>query len=417
MDHNNRQAEKLLERYKQGLCTEEEIRLLQETLLEFSDSSQVPDSETITDSRDRVWAKLEEETMHIRKRKLWVSAWGYTAAAVVLLAIAAGVYFMRSEQEPAHDFEPGGNRATLTLADGRKVELSPEQEVIIIGDDEITYSDGSGVLDSRQQTTDSRQQTTDDRQADGKESPMSNVSRLMSLTTPKGGTYQIVLPDGSKVWLNASSTLKYPSRFTGDKREILLEGEGFFEVSQQGGAAFALRSSQTANGKKQIAPFIVRTTDQEVQVLGTTFNVSAYPEDDVVKTTLASGAVKVIALKGSTADQSTNQPINQSVLLAPGEQSTLHKNSRLQKEKTDVNSEISWKNNEFIFNNTSLTDIMRQLERWYDIEVADKESLPDKRFYGQMSRQVNLSQVLEMIHETSKLSFTIEERRLSLRKE
>src|SRR5690606_8903095 len=111
MDHNNQQAEKLLERYKQGLCTEEEIRLLQETLLEFSDSSRVPDNETIADSRDRVWAKFEEGTIPIRKRKLWVSALGYAAAAVVLLAIAAGVYFMRSEQGSAHDFEPGGNRA------------------------------------------------------------------------------------------------------------------------------------------------------------------------------------------------------------------------------------------------------------------------------------------------------------------
>src|SRR5690606_24779225 len=110
----------------------------------------------------------------------------YAAAAVVLLAIAAGVYFMRSEQESAHDFEPGGNRATLTLADGTKVDLSSAQDGIIIGDG-IMYMDGSKILDDRQQTTDNRHNSV-------KESLMSNVSRLMSLTTPKGGTYQIVLP-------------------------------------------------------------------------------------------------------------------------------------------------------------------------------------------------------------------------------
>src|SRR5690606_30339212 len=211
--------------------------------------------------------------------------------------------------QPARDIDPGSNRATLTLADGTKVDLSSAQDGIIVGDGGITYSDGSGILDNRQQTT-----------GNGQTSPMSDVSRLMSLSTPKGGTYQIVLPDGSKVWLNAASTLRYPVRFSGDTRTVFLEGEGFFEVSQQGSSPSGIRPSRTAHSKQQPAPFIVKTRGQETVVLGTAFSISAYPDQEAVKTTLANGSVRVTSLKGITADQSpvTN---HQSLILAPGEQS------------------------------------------------------------------------------------------------
>lgn len=398
MNQNNRQAEKLLERYKQGLCTEEEIRLLHETLLEFTDTGQLPDAATIADSQERVWSRLEKEENRTRRRRPLVIPSGYAAAALVLIAVAIAVYFIPDQQQPARDIDPGSNRATLTLADGRKVELSTEQEVIIIGDGGITYSDGTGVLGPEVGKSESQE----DRPSGSEKRGL--TTQYSVLSTPKGGTYQIVLPDGSKVWLNAASTLRYPVRFSDDTRTVEIEGEAYFSVNS--------RQSSVA-GK---SPFIVKTRGQETVVLGTEFSISAYP-DQVVKTTLASGAVKVTALQGSTADQSpvTN---HQSLILAPGEQSTLHKDGRLRKEKTDVSSDIAWKNNDFIFNNTPLTDIMYQLERWYDVEVMDIHNLPDKRFYGQMSRSVQLSQVLEMIRETSKISFTIEEgRRLRLKKD
>ncbi len=401
MDHNNRQAEKLLERYKQGLCTDEEIRLLHETLLEFTDAGQLPDAATIADSQERIWSRLEKEGNRTRRRRPLLILSGYAAAALVLIAVAIAVYFIQGQQQqPARDIDPGGNRATLTLADGRKVELSTDQEVIVIGDDGIMYADGTGVLSQEAGKSGSQEgglPATD-----------------LQLTTPKGGNYRIVLPDGSKVWLNAASTLRYPIRFSGGTRTVEIEGEAYFSVTHRTGEP---ATSQTANGKEQPAPFIVKTRGQETVVLGTEFSISAYPDQEAVKTTLASGSVRVTPLKGSMAHQS---PVinHQSLILAPGEQSTLHKDGRLQKAKTDVSSDIAWKNNDFIFNNTPLTDIMYQLERWYDVEVIDIHDLPDKRFYGQMSRSVQLSQVLEMIRETSKISFTIEEgRRLRLKKE
>src|SRR5690606_13352531 len=178
------------------------------------------------------------------------------------------------------DILPGGNRATLTLADGRTINLSEAQTGIVVGDG-ITYLDGTGVLDNS----------------------ASSVSTIMSLSTPKGGTYQITLPDGSKVWLNANSTLKYPSRFGGKERVVELEGEAYFDVSQQ----------STANSRQaSFVPFLVKTNNQTVEVLGTEFNISAYADDPVTKTTLVEGSVKVSA-----------HAVNASTLLKPGEQGLL----------------------------------------------------------------------------------------------
>src|SRR5690606_11646560 len=162
------------------------------------------------------------------------------------------------------------NRATLTLADGRVVNLSQSQSGIIVGDG-ITYLDGSTVFGqgagSTEQGTRHKGVTTDN----------------LQLTTPKGGTYQITLADGTKVWLNSASTLRYPSRFDGDERIVEMEGEAYFEV-----APFSSKSPR---------PFLVKTENQTLKVLGTHFNVSAYADEEETKTTLVEGAVQIVNLK------------------------------------------------------------------------------------------------------------------------
>lgn len=238
----------------------------------------------------------------------------------------------------------------------------------------------------------------------------------MSLTTPKGGTYQIVLPDGTRVWLNAGSTLKYPSRFTGNTREVFLEGEGFFEVSQQGSPPSAMRSSRTASGKEQPAPFIIKTRGQQTTVLGTEFNISAYPDEKEIKTTLASGSVKVTALKSSPVNQSTNPLIDQSAILEPNEQSILSATG-LQTRNVDVSTEIAWKNGDFVFRNEDLETALRKVARWYDVEIVYGPSAPKNlELGGWVSRSKSLSAVLKVIGEAGDVTFNITGRRIMVTK-
>lgn len=295
------------------------------------------------------------------------------AAAAVLIAAAASFYLLdnRENRITAADVMPGGSKTTLTLADGTKVDLSEAGDGIIVGGDAITYLDGSEISDARYDA----------------------ASPLMSLTTPKGGTFQVILPDGTNVWLNAASTLRYPGRFSSDKREVFLEGEGFFEVSPQ--------------GKRQSAPFIVHTAGQQTTVLGTEFNISAYRDDDEIKTTLVNGSVKISALQGNTTDQSpvTDHP---SLILKPNEQS-INSAAGLQTRTVNIDSEIAWKNGQFHFQNTPLKTVLRMLSRWYDIDVHE-QGLPDNRFYGEIPRQVPLSEVLGIIETTSGITFRLIEK-------
>ncbi len=329
-------------------------------------------------------------------------------AAAVLFIAAISIYFIiNNRYTPANDqadIQPGGNRATLTLADGRIVELDSAQTGIIAGDN-LRYADGSGILDDRQQTTGNRQ-------ADEKKSPMSDIPRLMSLTTPKGGTYQIVLSDGTRVWLNAASTLKYPSRFSEKSREVFLEGEGYFEVSQKDSTPSALRSSQKADNKEQPAPFIVRSTGQQITVLGTAFNISAYPDEQEIRTTLVNGAVKITATDHDMSDQSPitshqSRKEDPSLIIKPGEQSIL-RGEEIQVSTVDVSVFTGWKNGEFVFRGTELGDAMKQLSRWYDLEVVYEGDVQRIPLYGSISRSFSLSRILDILKE-GKVNFSIEQ--------
>jgi ferric-dicitrate binding protein FerR (iron transport regulator) len=204
-----------------------------------------------------------------------------------------------------------------------------------------------------------------------------------TLTTPRGGQYQLVLPDGSKVWLNAASAISYPTAFTGSERKVEIKGEAYFEIA-----------------KNTAMPFIVKVNDAQVQVLGTHFNINAYSDEDAIKTTLLEGAVKVTKDAAST-------------LLKPGQQAILGRSSneiRVQ-ENTDLDAVLAWKNGYFSFNQTDLATIMRQIARWYDVDIVYSDKVPERRFGGEIPRNTNAAEVLKMLEE-SKVHFRIEGRKV-----
>lgn len=309
---------------------------------------------------------------------LWkiTAKWVAASAAIFCIALSIGLYWYNTNQQEKQnnpiarfggDANPGTNRAILTLADGSTVNLSDDQNGIVVGNEDIKYADGSSISSSVI--------STETEKADSR----SILDKQLTLNTPKGGQYQVTLPDGTKVWLNTASTLKYPRRFIGKQRYVELIGEAYFEVY---------------HNKKQ--PFIVSSNGQEVAVLGTHFNINAYPDEGNIKTTLIEGSVSV-STKSSAATNST--------ILNPGQQAVLS-NGKISRIAVSPETAIAWKDNIFIFHNSNLKTIMRQISRWYDIEV-DINSMPDVEFYAEIPRNVKLSQVLSMLESTSKFKFKI----------
>ncbi len=317
-------------------------------------------------------------------------AFRWMAAAVVLLAVSVGLFlWQRSttgtpQSMAATEILPGGNRATLTLADGRTVDLSEAQSGIVIGAEDITYDDGASLG--------------------------LPPSEELVLTTPKGGTYQVRLPDGSTIWLNASSTLRYPSRFSEDERVVELTGEAYFDVRHEtsdvrhqtpGLAPESHLKSDISHLTSLGRPFRVVSKGQRVEVLGTQFNISAYADESETKTTLVAGSVRLQA--GATGKQ---------VLLAPGEQGILQTNG-LTKQQVNVQQYTAWRNGRFSFDGKPFDAVMRELERWYDIDIRYEGAVPDKEFYGDAFRSSNLAVVLRML-ESAELAYRMEGRTLTI---
>ncbi len=424
--HYKRQAvniatKRLFSKYIEGKCspeeTEEVLRLIRsggfdeeweaataEYALSYADA---PDR-SAGDGRDHA-ALLQRVMQTINQPRTGASGraglrWPLiAAAAVMLLTCSIGFYLFQARDLPGTDaaayteadIAPGSNRAVLTLGNGKTVHLSGAQDGIIIGNDEITYSDGTAVFSPE-----------GSKYVSPEDSP-----RLLSLTTPKGGQYRVVLPDGTTVLLNAASTFRYPSRFTGDTREVFLEGEGFFSVRQQ---TEKNRTSDVPRLTSDKIPFVVITDNQVVQVLGTEFNISAYADDGETITTLSSGAVKVTATAGRSLDQSPvtghQSPVtsHQSLLLKPGQQSILSA-AGLEAGKADISAATAWKEGSFRFNDEPLERILRRVARWYNVEIVYSRGVDkEKLFAGTVSRYERVSRLLRKLELTGGVRFQVE---------
>ena len=312
----------------------------------------------------------QEEPHKQPKRFNWLP---YVAAAVLIAMIGTGLFLYTQTnlpdtqvvQLPHEDIQPGGNRAVLKLADGRQILLNEGQSGIVLSNEEITYKDGNPLADLNA--------------GNQLEGPV----QWLELATPRGGTYQVTLPDGTDVWLNAGSVLRYPIRFDSKRRVVELSGEAYFDVAH-------------LQIKNKRIPFLVKTADQTVEVLGTQFNLSAYADDANVKTTLVKGSVRI-----ASAERNEYAPI----VLKPGQQSVYEAGS-VAVATVDVRPFIAWKEGYFHFKSTPFPEVIKQMTRWYDIEIVFEGDMPIQTFSGKMSREVSLQNVLKFF-EGSGVNFTI----------
>lgn len=295
------------------------------------------------------------------------------AVAATLILILAGLYlyhkrdtrnFTPLAQTPAskqlHDIAPGKTRATLTLSNGSTIVLDPASNGVLGHDSGVNISNSDSVLTYRGNS-------------------VSSSLAYNTLSTAKGEQYSVTLSDGTRVWLNAGSVLRFPIQFTGTDRKVEVTGEAYFEVA-----------------KDASKPFHISSGDMHVRVLGTSFNINAYANEPVVKTTLLEGAVK----------------INDRIALAPNQQLRMENGGSTKVVKDiDVDEVVAWKNGAFSFNNADITTVMRQLERWYDIEVVYEGNKPADLFFGGISRSSTLMEVLKIL-QVSKVRFRLEGKKL-----
>lgn len=368
----------LLEKYLDDRITPEErrrltialedpacVQLLDETIYEEL-AARAYEGEPDGEIRQLIQQRLDQEITPVHTIRPRRYRW---AAAAAILAVVAGAYLW-SQRPVKHQAEPtlianavpGSNKAVLTLSDGSKVTLDSTGNQVIQQGSTAIHQQGGQLKYDAQGTTASVQY---------------NV-----LATPRGGQFRITLPDGTQVWLNAASTLRYPTAFTGLERLVEVAGEAYFEV--------------TGNASQ---PFKVKVKDVEVEVLGTSFNVNAYADEPTIQTTLLKGSVKLSAN-------------NNHVLLKPGQQATLAANKEFNVNEVDPNDAIAWKNGYFLFKNESIESVMRTIARWYDVEVSYVGDVKKQRLGGTVSRYEKLEDLLNTIELTKTLKFKIEGRRV-----
>ncbi|WP_312336796.1 FecR domain-containing protein [Sphingobacterium sp.] len=403
----------LLKRYLQGKCTVAEQQLiadflddpnnlirLHQILAEQTNSlwdSSAEDLELdggqIIDWQRRLYERMEEEQLipsdktipnslrrgivPIRQRIQW-----YVAA--ILLFVGLGVLLLlwipqgaEQSQLLSHQnnpIAPGSEKAILKLSDGSMISLSDASNGKLV--------DQAGVNVQKTAAGEIVYTATGINTAS---------KRFNSISTPNGGQYRVTLPDGSKAWLNAASSLTYPIEFDNNERRVKMTGEVYFEIAK------------VSNEKKERIPFFVETDKQLIQVLGTTFNVNAYANEPYDCTTLVEGSVRLVS-SGS----------GQSELLHPGQQALVGKNMQLS--AADMQQNLAWVNGYFIFRREELGSILRKIARWYDVSVECPQELSTMKFTGKVSRNQSISALVEMIASINKVKLEIKERRIIVKK-
>jgi hypothetical protein len=375
----------LYEKFLSGQCTDEEKKLLEAhyseiKLMDNQWDNTLGDEEAI---KAQIMAKMHSELgfkqpvgIGGRRPKVWLK---YAASIIFLLS--AGLIswhywdLKKRENQSANNILPGKNQAYLTLSNGRSIilnntkngQISGTSGVIIqkINDSILSYSKNNNLNNTIKNNI----------------IPDSN-----SLTVPRGGIYQTILSDGTKVWLNSASSIKYPVAFAGKERRVVLSGEAYFEVA-----------------KNRKMPFKVAVNGMDVQVLGTHFNVMGYPEDKEIKTTLLEGSVKL-------------HSGNNTARLIPGQQGVFNSTS-FTVAQVNTDDVVAWKEGFFVFDNESVESTMQKISRWYNVEVVfeNKKSLQNQHsFGGTISRHKNIDIVLKALEATGSVHFKITGRRVTV---
>lgn len=353
----------LLDKYNLGTCTEEERAIVAHWFLTWEDEGSVPSKDKIERVKEEVWQSLP---VHKREVKLWPRI-AAVAAVLAVITVGAWLYNSFNAADPtefisaSQDIAPAEQGATITLGTGKVIRLNGTKSGVVVGR-EMKYDDGSAVISDR----------NDDR------------GRTLTATTAKGQTYQFTLPDGTRVWLNADSKLEFPSNFANSKsRNVKLSGEGYFEVV-----------------KDKAHPFIVKSNQQQLKVLGTHFNINAYADEGEIRTTLLEGSVMIFPDAKHLSH----------IVIKPGQQSKLDETG-LSVRNVEVGEAVAWKNGDFVFKGESLQSAMRQIARWYNVAVIYDANLPkDVVFWGYVARSRNISVMLRQMENTKQVKFKLEGR-------
>lgn len=387
--------EQAIENYLAGTANAAEKQLVSDWYYSFNDE-EVEIPANLKALREQIYERIHNRlqqsirstatpVIKINYKKKWLAA-----AAVFTGMLATGTYVFvhnKSIQPPVAVVKnipvnkailPGGNKAVLTLADGSEIILDSAQNGTLTqqGNSKVIKLDNGQLAYKMNGSSD-------------------GAVSYNTISTPRGGQYQITLPDGTMVWLNSASSLKFPTAFTGSNREVLLNGEGYFEVTHVSSAAV------------QKVPFTVSVNPSsagggmKVTVMGTRFNIMAYKDEDAVKTTLVEGSV--------AASNNTGK-----VIIKPGQQAGIKNNaSQFKVADADIKEVLAWKNGEFRFKEMNIKTIMRQLERWYDVNVEYSGDLTGITLSGVVPKKDDISQLLDVLETTGKVHFEIKGRNVT----
>ncbi|WP_342327565.1 FecR domain-containing protein [Pedobacter sp. FW305-3-2-15-E-R2A2] len=401
---NREQVIELIRKYNEGSASKEEIRLVENWFVKQSELRQrEPEDVDYLDVKRQMWLNIDQQIDRpVLERRLDIAPARRSrlrfrivaAAAVFIIAITAVFFYsnykdVNGPQIVENDINPGKNKAVLTLANGQKISLTDALNGELAQQAGVTISKTANGQLIYQAAPNSS----------GK-----NTAEYNTIEAPRGGQWQVILPDGSKVFLNASSSLKYPVSFATKERKVELKGEAYFEIS---------------HNKK--SPFRVIAKGQTVEVLGTHFNIMSYDDEKTVKTTLLSGSVKVSSNGSNVAGVNAvgikaAKTAAEFLILKPGEQSQVSPGNMKLIHDVDLEDVLAWKNGYFKFNE-NLRSIMTKVSRWYDVEVVyETQPDPEFKFKGEISRDKNISELLNMLDYTGNVHFKIEGRRVIVKK-
>lgn len=322
----------------------------------------------IEELKNNSWKCIDERINKHSSSGSWFSSVRFKLAiAACLLILGAFSFYMigrstadKPEVANFQDILPGKNQAKLIVPNGKVYNLSDEKDEIFSDQSSVRYKDGNMLTDV-------------------------SSNEVITLLTPRGGQYKLTLSDGSRIWLNAESSLSYPTVFSGKERVVELKGEAYFEV---------------AHNNKQ--PFIVKTAEQKVKVLGTSFNINAYDNEDRTITTLVTGRVQI------------NDKVDRKLKLLSPSQQAVNNGSDISIENVDADLYTSWKDGKFRFRSTPLPDVLRQIERWYDLQI-DYTGVPHTiKIHASMNRNSNLSTLLHALEKITGLKFNVKGRSVRL---
>lgn len=379
----------LYQKYINGQCSPAEMDMLNN----YRDEMKLLDDKWEDDLigqdevGERIWQRLSESRKVVRPlagRKDIAFKW-YKVAAAAVIILSAGLWMIKHNKKAVHTSQlvkapsrgilPGGNKAYLTMANGTRIVLDSAKNGNLAAQSGITLTKTKNGLVVYHFSGNANQQVP------------GSAPEFNTITTPVGGQYQVELEDGTKVWLNSMSSLRFPVAFNGNERNVELTGEAYFEVA-----------------KNKYKPFNVQAAGTRVQVLGTHFNINAYKDNEYLTTTLLEGSVRMVHGSAMT-------------VLTPGQQGKITTSGdQIEVKDADIEETMAWKNGFFVFHDENIVNVMKQVSRWYDIDVEYAGDVKDREFGGTVSRYKNITELLNNMELTQAIHYKIEGRRVIIMK-